>query len=256
MLISKSNIKYILITVLIAIGAVFLRKYVPENLDQSREESHKTKRVVFSSDELAKYNGIDIDKLYLSVIGSVFDVTDGKKHYAKGSPYHYFIGKDGTRALVTGDFKDESSNKDNVIDLSCDDLLTITHWRRTFKAKYKYIGLLAGRYYNENGGETVYMYELKQRLKQCKDEKEDAKKQDQMHPPCNIAWSEEDGTRVWCTKTSGGINRNWEGVPRQLFTPGEKKPRCVCVNLEKVDSSLLKEYEGCSSYSRECLINN
>lgn len=55
---------------------------------------------------------------------------------------------------------------------------------------------------------------------------------------------------------SGGINRNWEGVPRQLFTPGEKRPRCVCVNHEKVDSSLLKEYEGCSSSSKECSVNN
>lgn len=41
---------------------------------------------------------------------------------------------------MTGDFKDESSNKDNVLDLSCDDLLQIINWRRTFRGKYKYIG--------------------------------------------------------------------------------------------------------------------
>lgn len=45
------------------------------------------------------------------------------------------------------------------------------------------------------------MIEFKKRVKQCKLEKENAKKQDQLYPPCNIAWSEEDGTRVWCTKT-------------------------------------------------------
>ncbi|XP_045445389.1 neuferricin homolog [Melitaea cinxia] len=253
MFISKLNFKYILLTVLMAILAVFLKKYRSENLSF---DSRKADRVVLSSDELAKYNGVDIDKLYLSVIGSIFDVTDGKTHYAKGSPYHYFIGKDGTRSLVTGDFKDESSNKDNVLDLSCDDLLQIINWRQTFRVKYKYIGSLAGRYYDKNGEETVYMTQLKQRIKNCKQEKEEAKKQDQIYPPCNIAWSEKDGTRVWCTKTSGGINRNWEGVPRQLFTPGEKRPRCVCVNLEKVDSSLLKEYEGCSSSSKECSVNN
>lgn len=90
MFISKLNFKYILLTVLMAILAVFLRKYRLENLSF---DSRKADRVVLYSDELAKYNGVDIDKLYLSVIGSIFDVTDGKTHYANGSPYHYFVGK-------------------------------------------------------------------------------------------------------------------------------------------------------------------
>ena len=67
--------------------------------------------------------------------------------------------------------------------------------------KYIFSGSLVGRYYDENGSETSYMIEFKKRVKQCKLEKENAKKQDQLYPPCNIAWSEEDGTRVWCTKT-------------------------------------------------------
>lgn len=63
------------------------------------------------------------------------------------------------------------------------------------------LGLLVGRYYDKNGAETSYMVEFKKRIKQCKIEKEKAKKQDQIYPPCNMAWSEEDGTRVWCTKS-------------------------------------------------------
>ncbi|KOB73978.1 putative cytochrome b5 domain containing 2, partial [Operophtera brumata] len=73
---------------------------------------------VFSEDQLSNYNGLVEDKLYLAVLGSVFDVSKGAKYYAKGGSYHYFVGKDGSRALVTGDFTDESENKDNVIDLS------------------------------------------------------------------------------------------------------------------------------------------
>ncbi|XP_047527616.1 neuferricin [Vanessa atalanta] len=253
---SKSNLKYIIITVTIAITAIILRKY---NFTLKTDDD-KLKRtngpLVFSYDELAKYDGIYIDKLYLSVIGSIFDVTEGKKYYAKGSPYHYFVGKDGTRALVTGDFKDESSNKDHVLELSCDDVSTILHWRQTYREKYKFIGLLAGRYYDENGLETSYMSEFKHKIKLCKKEKEEAKNQDKLYPPCNISWSEEEGTRVWCTKTSGGIERGWVGVPRQLFTPGVEKPRCVCVNLEKNNSSMLKEYEGCPIKSTYCVFKD
>ncbi|XP_050345292.1 neuferricin [Nymphalis io] len=253
-IISKSNLKYIIVTVTIAIVAIILRKYVSINYTLNTESRLKQTNgpLVLSNAELAKYDGIHVDKLYLSVIGNIFDVTEGKKYYAKGSAYHYFIGKDGTRALVTGDFTDESYNKDHVLELSCNDLSAILHWRKTYREKYNFIGLLAGRYYDENGLETSYMSEFKQKIKLCEKEKEQAQKQDKLYPPCNISWSEEEGTRVWCTRTSGGIERGWAGVPRQLFTPGEEKPRCVCVNLEKNYSSMLKAYEGCPSKSTHC----
>lgn len=53
------------------------------------EEQHG----VFSEAQLAKYNGLIEDKLYLAVLGSVFDVSKGAKYYAKGGSYHYFVGK-------------------------------------------------------------------------------------------------------------------------------------------------------------------
>lgn len=48
---------------------------------------------VFSANELAKYNGISSKRMYLAVLGTVFDVTQGSKYYAEGSSYHYFVGK-------------------------------------------------------------------------------------------------------------------------------------------------------------------
>lgn len=48
---------------------------------------------VFSETRLADYNGIKEEKLYLAVLGSVFDVSKGAKYYAKGGSYHYFVGK-------------------------------------------------------------------------------------------------------------------------------------------------------------------
>lgn len=51
-----------------------------------------------------------------------------------------FIGKDGTRALITGNFDDESSEKDHILDFPCNDILSILQWRHTFKQKYTYVG--------------------------------------------------------------------------------------------------------------------
>ena len=43
-------------------------------------------------------------------------------------------------------------------------------------------------------------------------DKNDVEKQ--MFPPCNVEWSQAEGSRLWCTKKSGGITRDWVGVPR------------------------------------------
>lgn len=48
---------------------------------------------VFNQKELAQFNGIQNKKLYLVLLGSIFDVTKGKQHYGKGASYNYFIGK-------------------------------------------------------------------------------------------------------------------------------------------------------------------
>ncbi|XP_012549422.1 neuferricin homolog [Bombyx mori] len=210
---------------------------------------------VFTYDELARYNGIENAKLYLAVLGTIYDVTKGEKHYAKGATYHYFVGKDGSRGLITGDFRDETKEKDHVLDLKCSDLSALLHWKQTFKQKYTEIGLLKGRYYDSQGRETPYLENFNRKIEQCNEEKEIAKKKNQEYPPCNIAWSEEEGTKVWCTKNSGGIARSWIGVPRQMYSPGEDTPSCVCVNTEKHHTALLKEYSNCVNTSTVCMTN-
>ncbi|XP_026757822.1 neuferricin homolog [Galleria mellonella] len=213
---------------------------------------------LYSVEQLALNNGIDGNKIYLSILGFVFDVTSGTKHYGKGGPYHYFAGKDGSRAFVTGDFQDESSNKDHILDLTCNDLFTLLNWKDTLREKYNEVGKLVGRYYDMNGKETEYMKMFYERIEQCKVEKDLAKKEELKFPPCNIEWNADTGTRVWCTKTSGGVKRNWIGVPRLLYTPGEETPRCTCVNLENIDNSvtLFKEYDNCAVTSTSCFVKS
>ncbi|XP_023946888.2 neuferricin [Bicyclus anynana] len=246
------SLKYVVLTIAVIIGAVYYQHIITK----SSNNIDVLKKRVFSLSDLSTYDGVQQEKLYLAVLGNVFDVTVGSQHYRKGSSYHYFVGKDGTRALVTGNFKDESNEKDHVLQLSCNEILTILDWRKTYKEKYTYVGVLAGRYYDEKGADTSYMTELKQKVAVCRSEKKAAKLQDQLFPPCNMAWSEEDGSKVWCTKSSGGIVRDWVGVPRQMFTPGQDKPLCVCASLDKINSSQLKEYKHCSKTASECFVKD
>ena len=61
---------------------------------------------------------------------------------------------------------------------------------------------------------------------------------------------------------SGGIERNWVGVPRKLNVPGSQSYRCACVNIMHQDvykkdslySKYFTEYENCDSDSRSCYI--
>lgn len=48
---------------------------------------------LFSPTQLAEYNGINKDKLYLALLGVIYDVTEGSRHYSRDAPYHYFVGK-------------------------------------------------------------------------------------------------------------------------------------------------------------------
>ena len=111
---------------------------------------------------------------------------------------------------------------------------------------------------------------LQDSIAEAKEKK--AQKQDghQIFPPCNSEWSQEKGHRVWCTKLSGGIKRNWVGVPRRLFMPGQTE-RCACVkeygdSLSGYDGSdnsqrgdlghpNLKEYEGCNKKATSCKLS-
>lgn len=48
---------------------------------------------IYTKAKLAQFDGVNQNYLYLAVLGTVFDVTEGRRHYKKGAAYHYFIGK-------------------------------------------------------------------------------------------------------------------------------------------------------------------
>lgn len=64
-----------------------------------------------------------------SILGEVFDVTKGKKHYGKGGSYEFFTGKDASRSFVSGDFSQVGigwSTTPSVLSFRC----VVRMWRR------------------------------------------------------------------------------------------------------------------------------
>lgn len=56
-----------------------------------------------TAEELRQYDGSDESlPLYLSIKGRIYDVTAGREYYGPGRSYHHFVGRDATRAYVTG----------------------------------------------------------------------------------------------------------------------------------------------------------
>jgi hypothetical protein len=55
--------------------------------------------------------------LTLAVLGSVFDVSAGEKHYGAGGGYEVLAGRDASRCYATGVFSAEEAARD-LADLS------------------------------------------------------------------------------------------------------------------------------------------
>eukprot|EP00118_Oscarella_pearsei_P026220 m.309638 g.309638 ORF g.309638 m.309638 type:complete len:337 (+) comp47159_c0_seq1:81-1091(+) len=222
---------------------------------------------VFTVEELGEH-GPNAKEIYLAIFGRVYDVTKGKKHYGKNGGYWFFAGKDATRSFVSGDFTDEGLT-DDLTDLSPSLLLGIEEWVETYDKDYKYIGILAGRFYNSDRSVTQDLLDVEEKIKRGHVEKATENNLMKLFPSCNSHWSAGKG-EVSCSKKSGGIERNWVGVPRKLFTAGGKRHRCACVKNfgpgsdgedkgkkhGDLDDPRLKQYDGCPANANACKVGS
>lgn len=93
---------------LIILVAVFAGIYYPEILEKLKSTIYEladevpvsvkfsavSPHYVYTKEELAKFTGeAEEQPIYLSILGSVFDVTKGRKHYGPGCSYSYFVGR-------------------------------------------------------------------------------------------------------------------------------------------------------------------
>lgn len=60
--------------------------------------------------------------------------------------YYFFSGKDGSKAFITGDFTEEGLI-DDVLDLSLQDLKSLSDWSKFYHKEYRYKGKICFIYY-------------------------------------------------------------------------------------------------------------
>ena len=61
-------------------------------------------------------------------------------------------------------------------------------------------------------------------------------------------------SQVWCTPRSGGIARDWSGVPRKFKSQSAREERCACVQPASLDDPRLRPYDGCAPDTDFCLL--
>ncbi|XP_055570517.1 neuferricin isoform X2 [Falco cherrug] len=173
--------------------------------------------------ELARYRGAAGEPgLYLAVLGRVFDVERGRRHYGPGGAYSGLAGK------------------------------------------------LVGRFYDEDGAPTEALRQAEAAIEEALKFQAESEQRKQQFPPCNSEWNSAKGSRFWCSRQSGGVKRDWTGVPRKLYQPGSRGSHCVCVRTTgpswgwpassehndrgDLDNPHLEEYEGCHPLAEQCVL--
>ncbi|XP_034539187.1 neuferricin [Notolabrus celidotus] len=211
---------------------------------------------LLSRRELALYDGEEGSKgLYLALLGHVFDVHKGHKHYGPGGAYHGMAGKDASLAYITGDFT-ESGLIDDVSSLSPLQVMALYDWLAFYQRDYQSIGLLIGRFYSNTGQPTEALVQTEKSLAEGQRMKAQSETEKIQFPACNSEWSSARGGRVWCSTKSGGVERSWTGVPRKLFSAGSAGVRCVCVEdlSAAEDDPNLQEYDDCPPHAESCSV--
>ncbi|XP_077596260.1 neuferricin [Stigmatopora nigra] len=209
---------------------------------------------VLNSHDLSLYDGNEGSKgIYLAILGHVFDVHEGRKHYGPGGAYHFFTGKDASLAFVTGDFT-EGGLTDDVSGLNPLQVVTLFDWLLFYKRTYRSVGVVAGRFYSQTGNPTAFLLHVESLHAQGQQLKAETEAEKLSFPSCNSHWSTTRGGRVWCSTTSGGVERTWTGVPRKLFSVGASGSRCVCIEdpLIANENPHLQEYDGCPKHAISC----
>lgn len=208
---------------------------------------------LYTAEELQLYDGSNEKRgIFIAILGRIYDVERGRKHYGPGGSYNFFAGRDATNSFISGDFDTISDDMDDVLKLPPRDILAVWSWQKFYEKDYTYVGKLIGRYYGKGGEETEYLKVVREEVRKEEQNNERLEMVKKEFPPCNTEWSAEKGSTFWCSTKSGGIERSWTGVPRKMYKPGKTDFDCVCVEESKLGQGNLKEFDDCDAQSTKC----
>jgi hypothetical protein len=221
----------------------------PQTAQAPKGAETEAKKALFTPEQLReKCNDND---LFLAILGSVYDVSKGGKHYKKGGSYDFFVGRDASRAYVTGDFKNDLNDK--IDDLSQSQVADIFNWKKFYETTYTHVGYVIGNFYGSNGEKTEQLLKAEELLGAHHKVEHSNAQFNARFPPCNSEWTQEKGLfRVWCSAESGGVKRTWTGYPRLVQNPSSKSEGCACVEEKDLQHPSVREYPKCPPRSIEC----
>jgi len=121
---------------------------------------------VVTREELESKTGENGSEVWLSVLGEVFDVTEGKSHYGKGMSYQSLAATDCSVCYVSGVFTAEEAAK-HTDEISDAMLPAVLEWLSFYGThdSYKFVGyLIDPRFYDDKGEPTSNMIGLRKRI--------------------------------------------------------------------------------------------
>lgn len=247
--------KTALLTVLAAVASIVIALVVGWFIDPLANVGtlRKSGVRVFTRSELKQFDGSDPSKpLLLVVLGEVFDVTEGERHYSKGQGYNVFIGQDASRAFHSGEF---DKVVEDVRDLSVSAMQDVIGWRRFYRqhATYRFVGVVEGLYYDSNGEMTPALDEVNANEQKAEEVRRVEDALAKRYPNCNMKYTRAlEQTEIHCTPNEMGEAR----YPRTFHWTnkgtGAPAARCVCLTEKEINGQLplpdgtsIDAIEGC-----------
>ena len=111
----------------------------------------------------------------------------------------YSLGRDGTRAFVTGEFNEEGLI-DDVEGLTALQLGELEEWMKFYDKDYTFVGKLIGRYNTKEGSPTKEWYKFMKGLGEKEKFKAEQRELEKHFPGCNSRWNEQEGGVVFCSE--------------------------------------------------------
>lgn len=114
---------------------------------QDKQAAASRPQLVLTPAELAQFKGnkeeTGNESIYVSLRGTIFDVSSARAMYGPEGGYKLFAGLDASRALAKMSFKPEDVNSTELGDLTLSERDTLTDWYNKFEGKYPVVGVLA-----------------------------------------------------------------------------------------------------------------
>jgi len=99
-----------------------------------------------SVSDLSKFDGVQSPKIFISIEGTVFDVSSSKGAYGPGGTYSCFAGKEVAVALARMSFNsDDIGRPSNSIQMTPAEKLALDEWASYFKNNYRIVGNLLNK---------------------------------------------------------------------------------------------------------------